>query len=517
MKVDRNFMVVTALLSGLLIWSLVRKPEQQPQQLFILPGEDPMEWGEEEVVLPRDPTAQQIMEYIGEMGSKLINYRREVDKIFLGEDNPWRSTSDLERDAPKWFQAYQDLYRLCAQLQDEFKQLQVQLNEEFGEQEWVAANLNIIQLPFETRQALDGYKSGSTYQQVYVHRLTVAQNQGTRPQTQQDHINLNANQRHNEYGDDYGPGGGSGKARDVFSSVPGGDSMDLDKASKMVQDTTSNPQLGTGAANRTLANDDAYDTLNADGALGGGNLGDRAADTDMRDLDKKAKKAKKDTASGHSSLLNASGYSQAQTSNATDNIPTHPYQTAPNEQITANTKRIDALVKKQTEEANRIKEQAAKDSAQDLSVKDTGGIPKGIPVSAATYVPPPATSGEANETDAVERPKPKPVPRSTEPSLAQAQSLPGFEKVGEKRGRDPFVAVVTPQEKKSKPSPAVVPPEPEEEDLDLTGGTKREGVDPELGPESRGDVEASENVPQQLTEPTTGTVTDEPLSGRGVE
>ena len=73
---------------------------------------------------------------------------------------------------------------LCVRLQDEFKQLQVRLNEEFGEQEWVAANLNIIQIPFETRQALDTYKAGTTYQQVYVHRLTVGQNQATRPQTQ---------------------------------------------------------------------------------------------------------------------------------------------------------------------------------------------------------------------------------------------------------------------------------------------------------------------------------------------
>jgi hypothetical protein len=160
---------------------LVRKPEEKQQQLFIMPA-DPMEWGEgeEDVELPRDSNAAQIMAYIGQMSSRLITYRQEVDKVFLGEDNPWRSTSDLEQNAPKWFQAFQDLYMLCVRLQDEFKQLQVRLNEEFGEQEWVAANLNIIQIPFETRQALDTYKAGTTYQQVYVHRLTV----GAKPSDQ---------------------------------------------------------------------------------------------------------------------------------------------------------------------------------------------------------------------------------------------------------------------------------------------------------------------------------------------
>ena len=456
------------------------------------------------------------MAYIGQMSSRLITYRQEVDKVFLGEDNPWRSTSDLEQNAPKWFQAFNDLYMLCVRLQDEFKQLQVRLNEEFGEQEWVAANLNIIQIPFETRQALDSYKAGTTYQQVYVHRLTVGQNQATRPQTQQDFIGLNANQQHNEYGDDYGSGGG-GKDRDVFSSVPGADSMDLDKASKMVGNTVSNPQLGSGGANRTLANDDAFDTLNQEGALGGGNLGDRAADT-MREVDTKAKKAKKDTASAQASMLNSSGYTNARTSVAPNTMPAHPYQTAPNDQIKANTKKIDELMTKQTEQVQRLKELAAKDIAQDLTVKETGQIPKGVPVSAPVYVPPPATAGEVNETNAVERPKPKPIPRSTDPSLSQAQSLPGFEKIGEKRGRDPFVAVVTPVEKKKKASPAIVPPDDEEEELDLTAGTKRGGEDPELGPEKREDLEAAENEPIHFTSPETGRVTQNPLGGGpGVE
>ena len=231
MPLDKNFIVVTAILGGLLVWSMVREPEKPREGWpgFLKPGDDPpvkerfrleddysrMDYDmgdrEQDPELPRDPDARAIMEYIGQMSSRIIGYRQEMEAVFA--DGVHRSTSDLEQNAPKWFKAFNDLYALCVNEMDKFKQLQVRLNEEFGELSWVAANLNIIQIPTETRLVLDGYKSGTTYQQVYIHRLNAVGAPGSRPQTRQDYMNLNTNQQHNEDADDYNREGSKG----VFS------------------------------------------------------------------------------------------------------------------------------------------------------------------------------------------------------------------------------------------------------------------------------------------------------------
>ena len=311
MPVDKNFIVVTAILGGLLVWAMVREPEKPPAQhtTYIMPPDDrpiydedsPMGEREDDPKLARDPTAAQIMQYMKDVASRILKYRAEMDAVFAGGGH--RSTSDLEQNAPKWYKAFNDLYAWCTYTMDEFKGLQVRLNEEFGETSWVAASLNLIQIPAETRLMLDGYKSGTIYQQVYVHRLSVVRPQDSRPQTQQDYMRLNTNQQYNENADDYPM---QNQDRDVFRGGGGkSDSMNLDKAASMVQTTTSNPARGsyggTGSGHQVLTNNDAFNTLNPDGQLGGGNMASRASDTDMRDQDKISKS--KDTAS----LLNSSG------------------------------------------------------------------------------------------------------------------------------------------------------------------------------------------------------------------
>ena len=103
-----------------------------------------------------------------------------------------------------------------------------------------------------------------------------------------------------------------------------------------------------------------------------------------------------------------------------------------------------------------------------------------------------------------------------------SQSLPQV--AGKKRfredtaGSDPFIAINT-DKKKAKPAPEDTPEEDQEEEefLDLTTGKKRGGTETGFGPETRGDIEASENVPIQLTAPETETVTQAPLGAGGAE
>ncbi len=90
-----------------------------------------------------------------------------------------------------------------------------------------------------------------------------------------------------------------------------------------------------------------------------------------------------------------------------------------------------------------MKEAVANDGAQDLNVKQSGGIAKGVSVEdAAVYQPAPATTCEANESDAAPaKPKPEIPPQAVVPPV-QTQSLPqiaGKKTVSRRhRGYGPF-------------------------------------------------------------------------------
>jgi hypothetical protein len=278
-------------------------------------------------------------------------------------------------------------------------------------------------------------------------------------------------------------------------------------------------------ANRTQTNDDAYDTRNnIDGALGAGIFDDRANDMDLATKHKDAQTA---IHSGDQSQLidGSDAFSKANVSGAgASKLPTDPYKKQKDEHITNLEKKVDELQKGQTEivdalkESMKAKEDKAADANQDLPLADVGEVPKGIPVEdSAVYVPPTATKEEVVEEDAAPK---KPTPKVPErEAVAETSTAPGLPKepaskiLGQKRLREEDEG--EPEKKKGKKDPYVaIKTTPDPPVTTETGGTKRGGDDPEIGPEQRGDLEASENIPTQVTEPTIPeTVTDEPLAG----
>ena len=137
-------MVVTVILGGLLVWSMTQKVEKPLE----VPYDDKMDDEWDDTPLKRDPEAAAIIEYIGKKVEELVSWRREMDNIFLSDDNPARSLADLERNAPKWFQAFQELEKFAVNLSDEFKKLIVSLNN-LGEQEFVSSHSEIFGVPQE--------------------------------------------------------------------------------------------------------------------------------------------------------------------------------------------------------------------------------------------------------------------------------------------------------------------------------------------------------------------------------
>ena len=80
-------------------------------------------------------------------------------------------------------------------------------------------------------------------------------------------------------------------------------------------------------------------------------------------------------------------------------------------------------------------------------------------------------------------------------------------------GSDPFIAINT-DKKKAKPAPLTEDEDtPEEEELDLTEGTRRGAEDPVLGPEKSKDVKDSEIRKEQQMGFKTAEVTKAPLGG----
>ena len=120
---------------------------------------------------------------------------------------------------------------------------------------------------------------------------------------------------------------------------------------------------------------------------------------------------------------------------------------------------------------------------------------------------------EANETDAAPAKPPPMSPQQAVVPPIMPQALPQV--AGKKRfredtaGSDPFIAINT-DKKKAKPAPQDTP---EEEELDLTEGTKRGGEDPVLGPEKSKDVKDSEIRKEQQMGFKTAEVTQAPLGG----
>ena len=167
-----------------------------------------------------------------------------------------------------------------------------------------------------------------------------------------------------------------------------------------------------------------------------------------------------------------------------------------------------------------MKETVAQDGTQDLDISQSGGISKGVPAEDnAVYQPAPATVSEADETDAAPAKPPPMIPQQAVVPPIMPQALPQV--AGRKRfredtaGSDPFIAIKV-DKKKSKPAPPTEDEDTqEEEEFDLTGGEKREGEDPLLGPERRDDVELQDVKPQMYKSPEE--TTQAPLGAGGAE
>ena len=514
---DKNFMVVTVVLGGLLVWSLTQRPEQKDPTQYILPPPPPpsapeyMEWEEPPT---REDGAFNIMQWLQRKATDLVNARREIDNIFLDEENPARSLNELQGKAKWQYQKFMDLYRACMHYRDVFKEAVAVLDQEFGESEWIQTYASILNIPQETLTTLDGYKKGAVYYQTLkqYNQMNVYDDfnvpEGVYARADPNRqANMDADDAFKVHKRPQKPGS------NVFMDIAGADDVTMSSAADMLGSTTTNPVAVGGGAHQTHTNDDAFDTLNPGGALGSGGLGERASPMDIREQDTNAKAAAKDKDPG------AGGFNKAAVTSNKPSMPEHPFHQAPNDQTIANAKKIDDLVKQQTEMAKQLAAQKAKDGNQDVSAAESGVVPAGMPAVATvevedgTVIPPEF----GNEKDAAPvKPKPKVVPPASVPSLSQPKQLPKPSK--RDRDADPYVALQGgPAPKKAKPSPEEKKEEPaqepaqETEELDLTGGTKRGGDDPILTPESRGDIKTSDkNKPKR---PYTEGVTNDPLLG----
>ena len=94
MPLDKNFMVVTVILGGLLVWSMTQKAEKPLE----VPYDDKMDdqWDDTPLKDPRSMEAWQIIEYIQKKVEELISWRREMDTVFLSDDNPWKRTQVVQ-------------------------------------------------------------------------------------------------------------------------------------------------------------------------------------------------------------------------------------------------------------------------------------------------------------------------------------------------------------------------------------------------------------------------------------
>jgi hypothetical protein len=155
--------------------------------------------------IPRDKTAKEIIAYIEQKGNELINGRRKMDGIFLADVQPALDYGDLEDIDPKMFREFRLLEihaKLCS---DQFKQLVIRLNNEFGEGEWVKEHAQILAIPMETVTQLAAYKQRQTYVTNY---QQLNQNQqlvrvyGDLPQTQEDYMKLSPGEQYNADADD---------------------------------------------------------------------------------------------------------------------------------------------------------------------------------------------------------------------------------------------------------------------------------------------------------------------------
>ena len=539
MPLDTNFMVVSLILAGLTIWAITQKADTPPERNTYIynAGFDAPDDVEMEAVLGKKPEKDARAPAIKDAIIRRYQYLSTQRSKFDGQMRDISGTAtvaDLERKHGALAQELRYTIAQCSNWAADFvvwKSMLVQMDEG----EWVKLHLIELNSPTAVRQALEAYEQSvsKTLNVSNFNQLNVAQRYDTMPQDQGDFSKLNANQRFNVEADDtfmvdkaaqkpgtyqdYSRGGYIGS---VFQNVDSGDDVTIETAQAMHGQTVANPQRGASAHQRTQTNTDAFNTLNQGGVLGSGNMDDRADDHDMRDQNFLNQKAKGGDAT---TLVGGEVFTKAKTNETNDDLSPAPYMQAPNEQITADAKQLAARVA-ELEKAAKVKEVVAEDGNQDLGVGQSGGIPKGVPVAqAAVYQAPEATPSQANETDAIPK---KPVAKAPAASsggpVVKPVPLPGFESIGEKRKRDttgvtenPFVAVKIGSKKTKYPAlpPAVM--EDIQDELDLTGGTKRGGTDPELGPERRGDLEASENDPIQLTGPSTGTVTEEPLGGGG--
>ena len=506
-------MVVTVILGGLLIWSMTQKVEKPEQEPMYVDTDD--DWGN--VKLKKDPTVDNIKRYIEEVCNDMIQVRQEMDRMFLSDDNPARTLQDLQRHEPDWYKRYDMLKRKALFELDNFKNLVIDLNQR-GQGQWVTEHAIVLRTPTEVLAALEVYKEKNSYTQ-YVktnNQLNVMKVEGA--ENAEDYMDYSAGGKFNEDArDGYINSKGN---KDAFYSLDEGDDLDMAASEKIIQNTsfTSNVQHvhlhGRGGQGEyqqqgmdlgdygggTYLNDDPYDNRNPDGklgaSLGGGGMSDMANDVDIRDMqDRNQKLPKGDT----TTLVNDEAFSKASISATKDaNLPRDPFQQAPNDQIQSKlVKQVSDLKQSIEDVKKKLNEEKTKDPRQDMTVNEAGGIAAGVDVAgAANYEPAEATESEANETDAVpSKPKPPPIAPEGIASTARQRGIPGFEEIGQKRGRDPFVALNT-DPKKSK---TVVPPSPSpspEPELDLTaapGGTKREFAEPE----TRKDVAEQDTGPER--------------------
>ena len=507
MPIDQNFIVITVVLAGLLVWSMTKKTEE----LVMMEQDD--DSSEEEYLkdVPYDKGMVDILQWMQRMCQSLVNRRQEMDAIFLGNKFQAKTLNDLLQEAPRWAGQFDLLYRDAIAANDTFQVMVQKLNQDFGEdgKKWVRDNQKVIQIPVETRDQLNSYKHGGSYTQY--NQMNVQQRYDEHMPYSDDYNDMNPNQQFNKYGDSFMVAKAAQKPG-VFQQVDQGDDVTMDVASGIYHNTPTNAPAKGQASNQTQTNDDVYNTLNPDGKLGSGALNGVAMDTDVRQVNDAQNRAAGSVPSGGSYVVAVS-----QGGTAPDpKIPKGSFQQVQNDQISKLQSDVTVLQMGAAAAAQEKANKAAQDGAQNVPPTESGKIPVSIPVGEqATILPP------VDETDAApSKPPPQIPPTEVVPSTSKVAPIPGFEEIGQKRVRDrisdPFVALQSDKKKKPKPEPKEETKEqaPEEE-LDLTGagGTKRGGDDPILTPESRGDIKTSDKnkpkKPQYETE-----VAEVPLVGK---
>ena len=288
MPLDTNFMVVSVILGGLLVWSMTQKVDKPPvENTYIYnAGFDAPDDVEMEEVVGKKPTkdsrAPELKDAILRRNEWLISQRNKFDTL-LREPYRTGSIADLERKQPELATELRHTIAFCSNWSEDYIRWRRMLVE-MDEGEWVKLHMPEFSVPTDIRNELSRYEDSvnKTLNVKNYNQLNVAQRYDTMPQSQEEYSKLNANQRYNVEGDDaFMVDKPAEKPRgNVFMNLDPGDDMTIEAAQRMHGETNANPPP-PGVIRTSTVN--VYNTLNYDGRLGAGSMEDRAQDHDMRD------------------------------------------------------------------------------------------------------------------------------------------------------------------------------------------------------------------------------------------